>query len=288
MVDEYEPGGRGQGGSRDSDPVPAAEDGGANNAEGAAAKEGTPLVKNQGLNGAKETHSGHASEFHAFVNTFKAFIGAGVLSMPYGFRTAGWLGGLLVLGVVALTSAYTAKLLLRAKRRARRRAIRRLVGEGLSRREAEERTEHMTYPELGREALPEAQLGERTTAFFLALTQLGSCTAYIIFMANNMAAIDPTWPGRWAYVLVLVPPLVLLSLIRDIDLLFPLSLAGTALLVLGLAVIGFHFFSEWAPPETFRVLDLHGMVLFTGMAIFAMVRAAAALSLSPPRPLRRL
>lgn len=257
----------------DADPEPVVDEAGGLTDEGAAAKERTPLVNNPEPKAAAPGEAGHAGAFHAFINTFKAFIGAGVLGMPFGFRMAGWLGGLVVLVVIAVTSAYTAKLLLRAKNCARKRAVRRLVQGGMRAEEAREATVHLTYPEVGREALPEGHVGERMTAFFLALTQLGSCTAYVIFMANNLNSIDPTWPARWMYVFVLLPPLIFLSFIRDIDLLFPLSLAGTALLAIGIVLIAGHATSEWAPPDTFRVTDLHGMTIFAGMAIFAMVRS---------------
>lgn len=256
----------------DADPEPVVEGAEGAAEEGAAAKERTPLVNNPEPKTPAPGEAGHAGPFHAFINTFKAFIGAGVLGMPFGFRTAGWLGGILVLLVIAVTSAYTAKLLLRAKNCARKRAVRRLVQGGMRPEDARAATVHMTYPEVGREALPQGHVGERMSAFFLALTQLGSCTAYVIFMANNLSAIDPTWPSRWMYVFVLLPPLIFLSFIQDIDLLFPLSLAGTALLAVGIVLIAGHAVSEWAPPDAFRVIDVHGMTIFAGMAIFAMVR----------------
>lgn len=110
---------------------------------------------------------GHASTLEAFANTVKAFLGAGVLSLPYGFRLAGFVGATAMLAVIALGSAYTARLLLRAKRRAV--VVARERGHA---REAHATDSSITYPDVGDIAFPEYGLGRRLCAGALTVSQV--------------------------------------------------------------------------------------------------------------------
>lgn len=247
------------------DEEPPVQEGGAAEAgAGEEDEEGRPLLT--GEEGPPKTpaphgsHSRHATTFQASMNLFKGMIGAGVLGLPAAFQAAGWLAALAILLVVALVSIYACQLLLEAKS---------VAEVELRRRGEKEEDEEITYPDVGSAAIPTAGLGRSLTFFFLVATQIGSCIAYVMFIGNNLHALDLGAP-RWALILMLAPLLFAFTLSRDMASIYPVSLAGTILFVVGVVVVVAEAVDAWNPPAHFPAVRTEGLARFTGTAIFAL------------------
>jgi amino acid permease len=153
--------------------------------------------------------------------------------------------------------------------------------------------DYLEYPDLAEYAVG-ARLRHVVTAMVL-LGQIGTCSAYVIFMANNLMHMGALVPAvaalpRYAYCVVLLPFLAVLSFVRTLKGLMPVAIVGVALLFAGLAVVGVHGVADaqvsghaLALPPMFLG---EGIVVFIGMALFSLesVNAMPSLQASMTKP----
>lgn len=202
-----------------------------------------------------------ASAFQAGIMLFKGMIGAGVLGLPAAFKATGWLGGIVILVVVGLLNAYTGLLLRDAK----------YVADDILRQRGEKgEDEEVTFADVGAAAFSRGGLGRSLTFFFLVISQLGTCIAYVVFMVNNLSAADPVFASRWLYIGLLGPCLFAFTMFRSMASLSPVAIIGTALFVVGIALVVFESLSSWNPPSEFPAYRADGVDRFVGTAIFAL------------------
>ncbi len=259
------------------------------------------------------------------VNTFKCTVGAGILSFPYGFASAGWLGGLLasvlvtvpvVVGLHILLKVRTAVILERLrKERAGAPAVARAqpnyhgndatdpdlldAGDDASlKRRAENSRVYLEFPDI---AL--AALGPGARRFVIGLTcigQIGCCVAYVIFIANNLHSVqkptaDNTILPRFAFALMTLPFVTGLSLIPRVESLTKFAVVGSLLSLTGLTMILVHGASMLdageivgggTMPPAFG--SARRVILFCGMVFFAVesVAQVPALQASMKEPKR--
>jgi proton-coupled amino acid transporter len=167
--------------------------------------------------GGHEEHGDHehlSSNTRAFVNTFISFVGAGMLSLPFAFRQAGWLLCLFALLGVAALCTYCMVLLVECKYM--------LKSKGA-----------VTYGDVVWHAL--GLPGLIAVEVSLVITQAGFSTAYLVFIGRNLNQLfdlpeDPV-------ILACLPALVALCLLRHLKYLAPFSLIAECVNLTGLLVV---------------------------------------------------
>lgn len=238
------------------------------------------------------------------LNTLKSSVGAGILSFPYGFSIAGWAGGMCTSILVTLVALYGLRKICQ---------VRLLVLEDRVRRERT--TGFASDPEVSeqdikaaaaqrRDYLEFTDLAELTVGVWLKraviglvlLAQLGCCTAYMIFMSNNLHSLLASVPllsslPRESIVLFLLPLCMALSFVRSLRSLLPAAILGLVLMVAGLATVA--VFGAAKINDGVRQLELPdafgngmGLMVFIGISLFATesVNQIPALQASMQRP----
>ncbi|CAI5711876.1 unnamed protein product [Peronospora destructor] len=156
------------------------------------------------------------SDVKMFINTCIAFLGSGVLGLPYAFRQCGILMGLLTLmGVVAVTT-YAMMLVVQCKYKLKQQ------GENVT-----------NYGEIGYFVMGHAGSVIVNTA--LVISQMGFCIAYLIFIASNANQFLDV--SKQLVVLICVPPLVGLSLLKHMRELAYVALLADFMCILGLLAV---------------------------------------------------
>lgn len=244
-----------------------------------------------------------ASTCATFVNTLKCSIGAGILSLPYGFAQAGWLGSLITFLVICIPTVYclhrmgATRLMILEDRIREEKTSGLRADPGVTTKEikraARASREYLEYPELA-----EMSVGKRLrrlVTVLVLLGQIGTCSAYVIFITNNLLQISAIVPAlasvpRFAFCLILLPFLTMLSFVKTLKGLTPAALAGLAFLVAGLSFVGVYgvtsAHSENRPLELPPTFISEGMALFAGMALFSIeaVTAMPSLQASMEKP----
>lgn len=149
-----------------------------------------------------------------FINLIKSMFGAGFLALPYAVLNIGYIGGLVGVPLLTICIELGIRCLLRVKRELRVRGY---------------RDEELTYAGIGRILL--GKVGLMAVLMTLAVGQLGTCAAYIIFTQQTMVQFDDGLPG-WAYGLMMTGVQLLLCQIRVLDGLRWTSALGCVLVLL--------------------------------------------------------
>ncbi|KAI9916991.1 hypothetical protein PsorP6_017994 [Peronosclerospora sorghi] len=155
-------------------------------------------------------------DMKTFINTFIAFLGSGVLGLPYAFRQTGIVTGLVTLGSVAALSTYAMLLVLQCKYK--------LEQDG---------KRVTTYGAIGQVAL--GPLGSFLVNTALVISQTGFCIAYLIFIASNAQKIFNL--SQPVVVFMCVPPLVGFSLLKHMRQLAYVSVVADLMCIVGLLVV---------------------------------------------------
>jgi hypothetical protein len=195
-----------------------------------------------GLSGGKITRR------RAFVHILKAYIGSGVLGLPYAYAQGGMLAAMAGMCIVSILSTMCVFLLLDCKHKLPGRV--RSFGD-------------VGYGALGR-------TGHVLVEVTVVLSQMGFSCAYLIFVSQNLFLyLKEALSSEAAIVWYLVPLLVGLSWIPSLDVLAPFSVLALALIFSGLGIVAWH-----AAPSVGRGPDVQSyipstMPIFIGMAIYA-------------------
>ncbi|GLJ40128.1 hypothetical protein SUGI_0822140 [Cryptomeria japonica] len=112
-----------------------------------------------------------SSTWKSFGNILIAIVGAGVLGLPYTFKTTGWLTGIIMLGIVAALTYYCMMLLVWTKRK--------LENDGC-----------VKMGSFGDVAFTiSGSNGKLMVDFMIVLSQAGFCVSYLIFIGNSLSSI---------------------------------------------------------------------------------------------------
>lgn len=198
-----------------------------------------------------------------FINLLKSNIGAGFLAMPYAFYNIGLVVGCVAVPVVVITAIMGMRLLVGVKARLRDSEFR-------TKSDAE-----LTYPAIANALL--GRCGYMIVTIALFISQLGTCTAYLIFWGNTCADSFDVIP-RWGCILIgaaVVLPICLVTNPRGLrwSSFLGLALACIALLALygyNLATVTKH--STEDAPHNWKTVDTDVRMFprFFGISTFAM------------------
>ncbi|CAG5134824.1 unnamed protein product [Candidula unifasciata] len=254
--------------------------------------------------------TGTSNLFKIYANIFIAFIGAGVLGLPYAFKEAGILEGICVMMLVAILSVKSMLLLVECKYRIIHNwemgDIMSSKSEGLFSNIANNPSErvdllrseellitgvkepkrtlytfmasiYVSYGDVGYEAVGSA--GRLLVDFSIVLSQIGFCCAYLIFICRNMSDIVPHIEmGHW--LLIVLPVLSLLTLLRHLNSLALTSILAQFSIVCALSVVLWfdfqHFHSVRIHP---REISFENLPFFFVIAVYCFEGAGLILSL---------
>ncbi|KAE9204935.1 hypothetical protein PF004_g17703 [Phytophthora fragariae] len=156
------------------------------------------------------------SDLKTFINTCIAFLGSGVLGLPYAFRKCGVLMGFVTLVGVATVSTYAMMLVVQCKYKLKQQG------------------KHVTkYGEIGFFAM--GQIGSTLVNSALVISQTGFCIAYLIFISTNAHKFLDV--SKQLVVSVCVPPLIGFSLLKHMKELAYVALLADFMCILGLLVV---------------------------------------------------
>jgi solute carrier family 36 (proton-coupled amino acid transporter) len=191
-----------------------------------------------------------ANDFRTVLNVIKANSGSGVLSLPYGFLMGGLVASPILLLIVGTFSVYCSILLVQCRNRLRDKQAN-------------------SYGLITREVygLP----GIIFVEFFLLLTQVGVCVAFVVFIASNLANILGYFPFE-IYCLLLFIPCWLLSCIRTWRMLAPISAAASLCTLSGVLLIAVYdmylIYDRRGIAEPIEAVSISTMFIFIGIAVY--------------------
>lgn len=163
----------------------------------------------------------------SFIHLLKGYVGPGCLSLPWAFSQLGVVGGTLACFTMAYWSSYNCWTVVELKRHMPSSAT--------------------TYP-----AVAGWLYGRRMhhfTSLCIVVQQLAICTVFLSFIGTNLEAVLKStlgWSMGHVGVLTLALPAVMaLSFLPNLKALAPVTAAGTAFLLLGLALLAVVIVVEW-------------------------------------------
>jgi len=208
------------------------------------------------------------SNTETIIHLLKGNIGIGVLTMPIAMSDAGWLGGVVgMIGVAIITIHCMHTLVISAQKMVNKRKD----------------VQFLDYADTAEAAFLDAggfwarcsTPFRRLINIFLCMSQIGSNAVYILFVAENILPIvetylSPGWNYR-IYIAILLVPVILTCLVRNLKYLSPLSVLANILEFVGLGIIFYYIFSS--PLQHSSSLPLFSSAanfpIFFGTAIFA-------------------
>eukprot|EP00659_Diplonema_papillatum_P008200 gene8200-12650_t len=158
-------------------------------------------------------------------NSFIAFVGAGILDMPYAFSKVGLSLGTLVIGVTAVICLHCMYLLVDCKRHLEIAGIK-VAGYG--------DVGHAAYGPVGRKVVDVS----------LVITQFGFCTAYLILISNTLYDVMADSPGIWPYIWLCVPGELMLATLRHLKYLGKFSLVADVTMSFALFTVFSYCYKE--------------------------------------------
>jgi len=208
------------------------------------------------------------SNTETIIHLLKGNIGIGVLTMPIAISNAGLYGGVLGMIFVAVITIHCMHTLV-------------IAAQTLTSKRTD--VEFLDYADTAQAAFEDAggrwaRCGKhfgRLINVFLCMSQIGSNAVYILFVAQNIMPVVETYlcPG-WnyrIYIGILLIPVTLTCLVRNLKYLSPLSIVANILEFVGLGIIFYYIFATPLPHSS--TVPAFGSItnfpIFFGTAIFA-------------------
>jgi len=194
-----------------------------------------------------------SSEFQAFFNTVKSFVGVGILEFPYAVKHSGLWAGIVLLFLIGVASNYTIKVLIRCKQ------------ELVMREKVLAHTKEITFGDVGQYTF--GSIGKYAVNFAIISSQIGFCCAYVMFIAKNLNSMIPHIPVA-VFSIIYFPVFMLLSWLRNIKYLAPTSVFANFSLLFAATVILYYGFSHIVWEHHYPALNVSGVPTFFGIAVF--------------------
>ncbi|KAH9514000.1 ADP/ATP carrier protein [Bulinus truncatus] len=237
-------------------------------------------------------------------NIFIAFIGSGILGLPYAFKEAGIIEGAILMILLAVVSVRAMLLLIECKYNiiAKYESEDNQVGmkedglfayfsgeekQDLLKEEGDLFTrikdfkpfvgEDLSYGDVGFEAF--GAFGRLLVDLVIVLSQIGFSCAYLIFICRNMSHFIPSVEmGYW--LLILLPPLSLLTLFRNLNSLAVTSFLAQCSSLLAFSIVIWFDFHHAAKVSIHpKEMSLENLPYFAVIAIYCYEGAGLVLPL---------
>ncbi|XP_038063106.1 amino acid transporter AVT3B-like [Patiria miniata] len=257
---------------------------------------------------------GATNPIKIFANIFISFVGAGGLGLPYAFRTAGILEGVLILGFVSIVSVKAMLMLIDCKYKLEERLdVRRkfkivskekeddvegkellkdvdgMSGEALTqnggasgqqRKNSDDSAgakNEIDYGDVGFYAL--GSKGKVIVDFSIVISQVGFSCAYLIFISSNLVTFVPGL-SKHGWIALMMAPLTLLCLLRHLNRLAVFSLFADFANIFAYSVV---FWFDFEHVQNVRIhpkqMSLVGFPFFLGIAFYCYEGAGMILAL---------
>lgn len=205
----------------------------------------------------------YLTDVQALMHLLKASIGIGILGLPKALMNAGIVVGPLLLALIAVVTVHCVHLLVRCSERL-------CIRTGKS---------AFNYGELADECVTQVYpdypyYGSTIVNTLICATQLGACTAYVLFIAENvhdgMAELDAVHIKTKLYIPIILPFLMLFCLIRDLGSLTWLSWFANIIMVIVLISIYQYLYGHVQRPSELEKFSSWGdLPLFFGATTYA-------------------
>uniref|UniRef100_A0A4W5LNF1 Solute carrier family 36 member 4 n=1 Tax=Hucho hucho TaxID=62062 RepID=A0A4W5LNF1_9TELE len=210
---------------------------------------------------------------HALIHLLKGNIGTGLLGLPLAVRNAGIVVGPLCLVLMGVVCVHCMHILVHCSHHLCERLKRPPMGYSDT---VAFSMEHSSYQCFRKSA----RFGRHLVNFFLVLTQLGFCSAYFVFLAENIKQVGsiPTnqiQTSPWAldlrlYMLFFLPFLILLVFMKDLKNMAVLSLLANVCMAVSVIIIFQYITTDFGDLQRLPLTSPSGKFpFFFGTAIFA-------------------
>ncbi|XP_017773901.1 PREDICTED: proton-coupled amino acid transporter-like protein CG1139 isoform X2 [Nicrophorus vespilloides] len=200
------------------------------------------------------------------LHLLKGSLGTGILAMPKAFHHSGYIFGLVGTIIIGLICTYCIHLLVRAEYVLCKR----------------KKVPSMTYPTTVEEAFANGPLPLRKFApysghmvnAFLLIYQIGTCCVYIVFIAENIQAVQKVYSEKISLVylmLMFLLPLILLNWVRNLKLLAPFSTLANLITLVSFGIVLYFLIDEGPTFKDREPLgEVENLPLFFGTVLFAL------------------
>ena len=242
--------------------------------------------------------SHRSSPLATFQNLVKPFIGAGILALPFAFKSGGLLASVLLMALLALMANYCIRCLLHClhditQPEYRSPAEQSAAPAPLLSPLLDPASSSLAHPSLSSatrrysaSAPPSfrdigyaafGSVGKYAVDVSLVASQLGFCTAYVAFVGENMSAVLPSVSSR-AWMLLMTGCLLLLCQLRHVSSVAFTSALGNAIYLVSVVIIvvdGARHACCWSgrdsgSGEPLALVRLSGLPFVFGTACFAL------------------
>lgn len=203
------------------------------------------------------------------IHLLKGSLGSGILAMPLAFSHAGLFFGLFCTFTIGFICTYCVHLLVKCAHILSRRT--KVPSLGFA--EVAE-TAFLAGPPAFQQW---AKFAKAMINFFLVVDLLGCCCVYIVFIAKNLQQVVNYYTSAEnhldirIYMVALLPPLILMILIRKLKYLSPLSMIANVLVATSVGITFYYVFSELEPISSRpKIASITSLPAFFGTAIFAL------------------
>ncbi|XP_030023923.1 proton-coupled amino acid transporter-like protein pathetic isoform X2 [Manduca sexta] len=213
------------------------------------------------------------SNMDTLTHLLKASLGTGILAMPYAFKCAGLVLGILFTVLVAVVCTHCSYILVKCAHVLYKKT----------------RRNNMTFAEVGEASLKNGPQALRKWAksfriFILVslfMTYFGTCSVYTVIIAKNILQVVAHYMGVKPedveiriFIIALLLPLILMSWIRNLKYLAPVSMIANLFMALGLGIT-FYYLVGTGKMETENISGMlfksyHTWPEFFSLTIFAM------------------
>ncbi|KAJ1525408.1 hypothetical protein ONE63_010222 [Megalurothrips usitatus] len=201
------------------------------------------------------------------IHLVKGSVGSGMFAMGDAFRNAGLVASFVLTLFIGTVCVYAQHQLINASNVVSRRR-------GLGRLPDYADTVEHTF-RAGPGLFPRLATPARVLAnVFLVMTQLGFCCVYFVFISSNVKQVldDHIVPiDVHVYMAMALVPILLLTLVRSLKFLAPVSLVSTVIMCAGIAVTLYECTKDGLPPLSERRLlaEWHRWPLFFGTVVYS-------------------
>ncbi|XP_049829765.1 proton-coupled amino acid transporter-like protein CG1139 isoform X1 [Schistocerca gregaria] len=206
------------------------------------------------------------TNMETLLHLLKGSLGTGILAMPNAFMHAGYAVGIVGTFIIGVLCTYCIHLLVKAQYELCRR--RRIPSLGY------QETAMAALEEGPRFLRPLAPYTGHIVNIFLLIYQLGTCCVYVVFVSSNIkSVVDEYYSGLdlRMYMLILLLPLIMINMVRNLKLLAPFTTLANLLTLIGFGITLYYLVNSaptLADKEPFGTLK--GLPLFFGTVLFAL------------------
>lgn len=209
------------------------------------------------------------------IHLLKGSLGTGILAMPEAFKNSGLIVGSICTVIIGIICTYCLHILVKAQYELCKRL----------------KVPVLTYPESMKLALqqgphflrPFARISAPIVDVFMISYQLGICCVYIVFVATNIKKVADTYMtalDERVWMLILLLPLILINMIRNLKLLAPFSQVANIITFIGLGIVMYYIFQDIpTPAERDYVGKARDFALFFGTTLFALEAVGVIIAL---------